>query len=76
MGKKPLLLQIKVRSPRMYVCPEATGHSFWAKDMKFGTHHPLKTKEKINFFCEFQIFKGHFSTFYPKKRWKVTKKAT
>ena len=35
----------------MYVCPEATGHSFRAIDLKFGTQHrsplrPAKKKEK------------------------------
>ena len=37
-----------------YVCPEAPGHSFWAKDLKFGTQHPCRLGKKL-LFCFFEL---------------------
>ena len=58
------------------VCPERSGHSFWATDLKFGTQHPCRLRKKwVFYFFEFRIFKGLLTPFYPKKRWKMAKKA-
>ena len=52
----------------IFVCPEATGHSFWARDLKFGTHHPCKLRKN-----EIFVISNFEGPFYPRKRLKMAK---
>ena len=56
------------------VCPEPPGHSFWAKDLKFGTQHSWCLRKKWNFYF-FEFLRAFLPPFTPKKSWKMAKKA-
>ena len=59
----------------MSVCSEATGHSFRAFDLWFGSHHPCRFRKKLNCcFFKFWIFRAILPPFTPKNVEKWLKK--